>query len=422
MQYVWQFRLWPTADMVTVDGERIEVLDPGVLNTDAGPDFFNAKVMIGGQLWIGNVEIHIRASDWMRHGHATDPAYDSVVLHVVERDDAPVYRSDGQKIPQMVMTCAADFSQRYHQMVNNPARELPCAPELGAVPGLCVSDWVTALGFERMQAKADRVLDMLERSNGSWANAIYVTAARALGFGVNAEPFELLALTTPLRDMLRHSDSSLALEAMLFGQAGMLGEGAAEDGDYPARLADEYRFMAAKYGLAPSPNIMWKMARMRPQNSPHRRIAALAAMVRGGFAMGSRLLAVESEADARALFDISLSGFWAQHYNFTAAGAGARAFSQSSISVLIINVAVPVLYAYGTFVNDRRRQELAVDLLQSLKPERNSITDIFERAGLKIADAFASQAFIQLRKEYCLPRKCLYCRIGHKLLSAKAKR
>lgn len=420
MQYVWQFRLWPTADMVTVDGERIEVLDPGLLNTNAGPDFFNAKVMIGSQLWIGNVEIHLRASDWMRHGHDADPAYDSVVLHVVENDDAPVHRSNGQKIPQMVMTCAADFSERYHRMVNNPARELPCAPELGAVPQLCVSDWITALAYERMQAKADRVLDLLGRFNGSWTHAIYATTARALGFGVNAEPFELLALTTPLKDLLRHSDSALALEAMLFGQAGMLKPGAAEG--YEAQLAEEYRFLAAKYGLSPSPNIMWKMARMRPQNSPHRRIAALAAMVRGGFTIGSRLLAVESEAEARSLFDITLSGFWARHFNFASAGAGARAFSQGSISVLIINVAVPVLYAYGSFVNDPRRQELAVDLLQSLKPERNSITDVFERAGLKIADAFASQACIQLRKEYCLPRKCLYCRIGHKLLSAKAKR
>lgn len=419
MQYVWQFRLWPTQDMVTVDGERIEVLDPGTLNTNAGPDFFNAKVMIGGQLWIGNIEIHIRASDWERHGHTADPAYDSVVLHVVEKDDAPVFRSNGQKIPQMVMTCAADFSQSYHQMVNNPARELPCAPELDTVPKLCVADWVTSLGYERLQAKADRVMEMVARYNGSWANAIYATTARALGFGVNAEPFELLALTTPLRDLLHHSDSMLSLEAMLFGQAGLL---STEGQGYEARLGEEYRFLAAKYGLRPSPNIMWKMARMRPQNSPHRRIAALAAMVRGGFGIGSRLLAVESEAQARQLFDITLQGFWAMHCNFSSSGAGARAFSQSSITVLIINVAVPVLYAYGTFVNDARRQELAVDMLQSLKPERNSITEVFERAGLPIPDAFSSQAFIQLRKEYCLPRKCLYCRIGHKLLSAKAKR
>lgn len=424
MQYVWRFRLWPPSVMFTVAGERIDVIDPGELNRGSGPDFFNAKISIGGQMWVGNVEIHVRASDWMRHGHQHDRAYDNVVLHVVEVDDCPVYRTDGQLIPQMVMQCAANFSQQYAQMVQNPSLELPCAPELPQVPQINISDWICALGYERLQAKADRVLAHVRATDGNWTEAIYVTLARALGFGTNSEPFELLARTTPLKALLHHSDEVDALESILFGQAGLLaGLEGSQDG-YIRRLLEDYAFYSAKYGLQPSNSICWKMARMRPQNFPHRRIAALARFVAGGFRFGNSLFAIKTEEDARALFGISLDGFWARHYTLTDSGAGAspRAFSQASISVLIINVVAPLLYAMGQETGDTARQEIATDLLQRLKPEQNSIIDIFARGGIKANSAFASQALIQLRREYCVPRKCLFCRIGHRVLSRKAVR
>lgn len=422
MQYVWRFRLWPPSAMVTVDGQRIDVIDPGELNRGSGPDFFNAKISIGGQMWIGNVEIHVRASDWMRHGHDSDRAYDNVVLHVVEIDDCPIYRTDGQLIPQMVMRCAADFSQRYAQMVGNPALELACAAELPSVPQINISDWICALGYERLQAKADRALALARE--GGWMEAIYVILARALGFGTNAEPMELLARTTPLKALLRHSDEVSAVEAMLFGQAGLLaGQEASEDG-YVQRLCADYAFYSAKYGLHPSTGVCWKMARMRPQNFPHRRIAALARFVAGGFRFGSRVLAVTNEEDARALLDLRLDGYWARHFSLSDSGVGStpRAFSYSSATVLIINVVAPLLYAFGQETGDTRRQEAAADLLHQLKPEQNSIIDIFARAGLSADSAFSSQALIQLRREYCVPRKCLFCRIGHRLLSHKAVR
>lgn len=424
MQYVWRFRLWPPSVMATVDGQRIDVIDPGELNRGSGPDFFNAKISIGGQMWIGNVEIHVRASDWMRHGHDSDRAYDNVVLHVVEVDDCPVYRSDGQLIPQMVMRCAADFSQRYAQMVDNPGLELACAAELPGMPQIHISDWICALGYERLQAKADRALAMVHDGDGGWMQAIYVTLARALGFGNNAEPMELLARTTPLKALLRHSDEVTAVEAMLFGQAGLLaGHEASEDG-YVQRLCSDYAFYSAKYGLHPSAGVCWKMARMRPQNFPHRRIAALARFVAGGFRFGSRVLAVSNEEEARELFGMRLDGYWARHFSLSDSGVGStpRAFSQSSATVLIINVVAPLLYAFGQETGDTRRQEAAADLLQHLKPESNSIIDIFARAGLVADSASASQALIQLRREYCVPRKCLFCRIGHRLLSHKAMR
>lgn len=431
MQYVWRFRLWPPREMSTVDGRRIDVIDPGTLNRDAGPDFFNAKVSIGGQMWVGNIEMHIRASDWMRHGHDGDSAYDSVVLHVVEKDDMPVHRTNGELIPQMVMRCARDFSEKYNRLVNDPVLELPCSRHLHKLPPLYVTDWITALGHERLFTKSDRVLDLVKHLCGNWAEAIYITLARSLGFGINSEPFELLARTTPLKILLRHSDSTESIEAILFGQAGLLGSPA---DDYSKHLASEYAFFSAKYGLRPSSNISWKMARLRPSNFPHRRIAALAHLIGRGFPMSELLTQQCSPSEMRSLLSVTFRGYWSTHYAFGCEAEPLRkenedcarknlpqlqprAFGYQSIALIIINTIVPVAYAYGEYTGDTTRQEMAKEMLQQLKPENNSIVDIFRRAGLEADCAFASQALIQLRKEYCVPRKCLFCRIGHKILS-----
>lgn len=423
MQYVWQFRLWPTRDMVTVDGKRVEVIDPGTINRDAGPDFFNAKISIDGQLWIGNVEIHVRASDWHRHGHDADPAYDTVILHVVEKDDCRINRKNGREMPQMTMECAPDFSAKYHALVNDPVRQLACSSEIAAIPPINRLDWITSLGYQRLQQKADRVKAYVKKFDGAWLDAIYVTLARALGFGTNAEPFELLAASTPIRHILRHSDAGELIEAILFGQAGLLGPSTGEI-EYHDLLVEHYRFLAAKYRLRPSQNIMWKMSRMRPQNMPHRRIAAFAHMLRDSFPLSHAILNLENLEDAYRLFDFSLDGYWARHYSFTAQPSAptVRAFSRASASVLIINCIAPVLYAYGENIGDASMQQRATEILQQLPPEQNSIIRIFDQAGVKAANAFDGQALIHLRKEYCAPRKCLFCRWGHRLLSAKVKR
>lgn len=424
MQYVWEQRLWPVRDMSTVDGRRIVVLDPGVLNHDSGPDFFNAKVIIDGQHWSGNVEIHVKASDWYAHHHDKDKAYDSVVLHVVDVDDASVYRSNGEKIPQMVMKCAPDFSKRYTDMVFNPLRELPCGGEISSLPSIYVTDWLTSLGFERLYTKSDRIMGLLERCNGDWAEVLYVTLARALGFSTNSEPFEMLALSTPLRHMLHYTDSLMSVEAILFGQAGLLTGLDNSPEPYVAALCREYRFLQAKYQLQPSKNIMWKMARMRPQNFPHRRIAALARMICSNALTSNAIIEAKNEDAARRIFNLRLDGFWADHFNFSGASpmVSATAMSNSSITVLLINVVVPMIFAYATSRGDDRRREFAVDLLHKLKPESNRIIETFCRAGLIAHDAFNSQALIQLKRQYCEGRKCLYCRVGHKLLSMKVKR
>ncbi len=425
MQYVWQHRLWLPSDMKTVDGVRVDVLDPGLLNTGSGPDFFNAKIRIGDRLWAGNVEIHVRASDWHRHGHDSDAAYDSVVLHVVEHDDTRICRTNGETIEQLVMPCAADFSKEYHAMVNNPAADLMCAGFIDTLPRVYLTDWFAALAYERLYMKADRVERYLKLSGGDWDSAIYITLARALGFGTNSEPFERLAIATPLRAMMRHYDSPELVEGALFGQAGLL-EGADEgspEHDYCMRLAAEHDFFTRKYDLAPVLYPGWKTGRMRPQNQPHRRIAALAAMVCRGFDIGRRIFAITSVDDARALFDINLSPFWSKHFSFaTEAPMSQKAFSASSVNTLLINVVAPLLHAYGSLTGRSTLCEKATDLLQALPPENNMLVRVFTSSGIACDDALTSQAMVQLRNEYCHPRKCLYCRIGHRYLAQKALR
>lgn len=422
LQYLWEHRLWPYGSLRTTDGRRVDVVDQGRRNPDAGPDFFNAKIRIGTQEWAGNVEIHVNASDWMRHGHHNDRAYDSVVLHVVGRSDCDVTRPDGSVIPQLELPYVDDYRARYDAMVYNPA-DPACGSELPAVAPMYITDWMTALGYERLHEKADRVAEVLGRLNGDWQAAAYVVLARALGFSTNSDAFERVARATPLRYLLKHSNDIQLVEAALFGQAGFLtldGITDPAERDYMQRLIDDYGFMCAKYGLQAPESPGWKMARMRPANFPHRRIAALAGMIAGGFSFGRRFAHVENEAQARALFEVEIRGYWVDHFRFGQRSVYSPvAFSKDTVTSLLINVVVPLLYAYGSHYGNDAIMQRAVELLQGLQPEDNSLVRIFTGLGLQCDDAFTSQAMIQLRRAYCEPRKCLYCRIGHRLLSAK---
>ena len=423
MHYVWKHRLWHPEKMLTVDGRSVRIIDPGQHNMNAGPDFFNAKISIDGHLWAGDVEIHVRASDWHRHHHDNDRAYDSVILHVVDYDDTFITRSNGEVIPQMRMPCNPEFHQHFTNLVNRADLDLPCCDTIAAMPPLYLTDWLASLAYERIYDKSDRILELLKRMSGDWESTCYVTLARALGFGVNGQPFELLALSLPLRFIGKHSDSLTSIEALLFGQSGLLDEPSAQTDSYAASLKREYDFLAHKFGLRKPQALGWKMSRMRPANFPHRRIAIFAAMLHGGFRMVNRMLDIASREDADALLNPPLSGYWTTHFTF-GREAPTRTFvmSKSSIDGLIINVVAPLMFAYGQSHDRPELSDKAIDLLQALPAEHNSIVDLFKRAGIKVADAFASQAVMQLRRNYCQQKKCLYCRIGHRRLAARSSR
>lgn len=421
MQYVWKHRLWRSEDMVTNTGKKVRVVDPGLLNTDAGPDFFNAKIEIDGHMWVGNVEMHYRATDWKRHRHDSDKAYDSVILHVVAKDDAPVRRTNGELIPQLVLEVSPQFNADYASLVGATI-EVPCATKIKQVPHLTIVEWVEGLAFERLHGKVERIHQLLDSFNGSWEDVCYVTLARNFGFGINNDAFERLARRTPLRLLGKHSDSVLQIEALLFGQAGMLDAQKPGMDSYYNQLCTEYAFLSNKFQLTPMEKESWKLFRIRPQNFPYRRIAMLAQFIEGGFRMMNRILEAEGEKEMRALFEVELSGYWTKHYTFGKPNERATAtLSRSSTDIILINTVAPLLYAYGELTGNYEMTDKAIKLLEDLRAESNSIVSHFVAYGIDCPDALTSQALVQLKREYCDARKCIYCKIGHHLLGKAAR-
>jgi len=415
-QYLWKSRMFGKR-LAGPDGTEVEVIDPGSHNMDSGPDFFNSKIRMDGAEWAGNVEIHVKASDWYRHGHDTDPAYDNVILHVVGVSDRRVRRSDGTLIPQVEITMPEDFFRTYAMLSSEPSG-IRCASRINTLPPLAVTDWLESLSVERVQKKSEKVLTICKECGGDWEQTCFIMLARGLGFGLNSEPFEMLARSIPLKVLHHHSDNPLQLDSILFGQAGMLDSSLHIFDEYYQLLCREYYFLARKYGLRPMRPGLWKYARTRPQNFPHRRIAFLSKACEGGFSLFSKILdSRSSEERMRSLFGWKLGGYWHSHFSFDVdARSVADTLSQASVSLLLINTVVPLLYACGSMRGDMDIAEKAVDMLSSLPAEVNTITRRWAQLGLVAENAMRSQALIHLLRDYCETRKCLYCRFGHRLL------
>ncbi|MDE6009751.1 MAG: DUF2851 family protein [Muribaculaceae bacterium] len=415
-QFLWQHTMLGRR-ITDSDSRSIEIIDPGILNTDSGPDFFNAKIKIDNTVWIGNIEIHIKASDWYRHNHHTDSSYDNIILHVVGIDDARIRRQDGSLIPQVVIPLPPDFCHTYNHLSMHPAH-LRCASYLSSLPKLTVTDWLESLAIERLRMKSERVINTLQSTGNDWEQTCFITLARALGFGLNSDPFEMLARSLPLRILHHHSDNPLQLQALLFGQAAMLDQSLHIFDEFYQLLCREYYFLARKYGLRPMRPGLWKYARTRPQNFPHRRIALLAKACEGGFSMLSLIIdRIRKKEDVSKLFDWRLEGYWHTHSSFDAdARSGSDGLSGASVTLLMINTVIPLIYAYAATRGEIELGEYALALLETLPAENNSIIREWNGYGLRSENAMRSQALLQLRREYCEPRKCLRCRFGHHLL------
>lgn len=416
MQYLWQHKLQLRPGMTTTDGRAIEIIDPGRLNADSGPDFFNAKIKLDGETWVGNIELHIKASDWYRHRHDTDRAYDSVILHVVAVDDITVNISNGRVLPQLLLPCTPAAVESYARLQAGAPVELPCAAAIRAMSSLHLTDWLSSLAFERVNDKVDRLNDLSITLGGDWEEVAYVALARALGFSINSDPFERLARSLPLRYIRKHADNIDYVEAMLMGQSGLLATASPNNG-YARQLARDYEFLTYKFQLQ-APGLQWRMSRLRPANAPFRRIALLARILCSRTSLLSHILAVRTIDEARALFSRPLRGYWATHYTLDTtepeeAGRFPTALSRASVVSLIINVVIPLIYARGLLTDSQELLTTAMELLEALPAEQNRLTAIFQAADLTPANALQSQAMIQLRRNYCETAKCLYCRFGH---------
>lgn len=414
LHYVWKHLLDRSHDMVTHDGRKVRVIDPGLRNTDAGPDFFNAKINIDGTVWVGNVEIHDKSSDWYAHGHDGDRAYDNVILHVCKVVDRPIVRGDGEEIPQLVLDVPPHVMMNYEDLKR--AEMVPaCFRIVESLPTLVKHSWLSSLAVERLKAKTDSIFARLERFGGNWEDVFFISLARNFGFGVNGDSFERWASQLPYRAMDKHRDSLRQIESFMFGVSGLLGDGTADE--YQSGLLDEYSYLRHKFSLPEMPDFSWKLLRMRPGNFPHVRIAQLASIYQSSPSLFSKVLDCILLDEFRGLFKRGTSDYWHTHYTFGRETAGGkRQLSNRSADLVIINTVVPFLYAYGMHVGAEAFCDKATRLLESVDAEDNYMIRNWERAGLHPENAMDTQALIQLSREYCEKRKCFFCRFGYEYL------
>jgi hypothetical protein len=437
LHYTWKHKLFPLKSLQTTDGREVEVIDVGLSNRNAGPDFFNAKVKIDGTLWVGNVEIHQRSSDWYSHGHEKDAHYNNVVLHVVGSADTDVYTQDGKQLPQLLLSVPTQVEQHYRELLATDQYP-PCYRIIPSLSKLTVHAWMSALQTERLERKTQDINQRVKLCDGSWEAAYFVTLARNYGFGINGEAFETWAKSIPLHAVDHHRDDLFQIEAIFLGQAGLLDVNAipekyqqeAMNEGYFAKLRNEYQYLAHKFSLTPIDAHLWRFLRLRPQNFPHIRIVQLANLYYQRKAGLSALLTCKTIKEAQELLKTQVTPYWETHYLFGSSpstlnpqpspslhreGRGGS-LSPFSLNLLMINTVVPMLFAYGRYKGDERLCDRAFDFLEQLKAENNHIVRMWQQCGLAVTNAGDSQALIQLKNEYCDKKDCLRCRIGYEYM------
>ncbi|MBC8342766.1 MAG: DUF2851 family protein [Bacteroidetes bacterium] len=415
LHFIWKYQLFKSTDLKTNEGESIQIIHQGLLNQDAGPDFSQAKVKIGETVWAGNIELHVNSSDWFKHKHHADPAYQNVILHVVYEIDSD--RIHDLHCPTLSLSEFMNMNLiNYHQYLMQNRQWIPCLSQLHQVDPLSKLTWQNRLLVIRFERKYAQIQLSLAANESDWQQSFYEHLAKSFGYKVNADAFENLATRTPFKLFSWHKNNLLQIEALLFGQSGLLPTIAKDS--YTQTLVKEYEFLKSKYGLTPLSKTTWKFARMRPSNFPTIRISQLAYLLSKSSSLFSKITEITQLSELYHLFQTEASYYWAEHYQFDQVSNQKRRkkLGVSSIHILLINSVIPFLFAFGKEKQLEHLVERSIDFIETLKAENNAITNRMHEIGFENKNAAHSQALIELYTHYCKNKKCLECNMGTSLL------
>jgi len=414
LHFIWQNKLYePITE--TCKGQNIEILNPGLHNNDAGPDFSNSLVVIDGVKWAGNVEIHIKSSDWKRHNHQQNPNYHNVILHVVFHNDTTITLPNGRELPQVILKFSENLYEKYIEW-NSAKNQIPCHNDVVDVNSFFLSTWLHRMLIERLENKIIVINSMFLANNKSYEQTLFQLIAHYLGPKINALPFENLARSIPLNLIAKHKNSLLQIEALCFGQAGFLSQ---KDINHPyfIKLQSEYQFLQNKFRLKPMDLSIWKFSRLRPSNFPTIRIAQLAMLIYKSTHLFSKTMKADSVAQIKSFFNITASSFWTTHYQFHKESISRdKNLGESAINTIIINALLPLMFFSAKQNGNQELMQKAIEFYETLPAEKNNIVQKWKNIELKINSAYQSQAFIQLKSNYCDKYKCLDCELGNRIL------
>ena len=412
LQYIWQFQYFNKSELQTTAGEKVQIIHPGTINTHQGPDFADAKMLIDGTTWAGNIELHLQTSLWHQHGHHTDKNYNNVILHVVWQDDEPLKQLNIPVI-ELHQRVSNHLILKYQEWMEKTSF-IPCENAIAQVRILTWQAWLDRLLAERLTRKAEIVFAFLHQTNNNWEDAFWWLLAKNFGARVNAEAFEQIARSIPLKILAKHKNNLLQLEALMLGQAGLLSEHSIED--YAIMLSKEYSFLKHKYKLQPI-HITPMFLRMRPGNFPTIRLAQLAMLVHHSSHLFSKIKEAENAAEIMEWLNVTANDYWHYHYRLDEQSSfKPKNLGRSMINNIIINTMAPVMYAYGRYHQQEIYKEKALKWLESCVAENNTITNGYQQLGIKNLSAADSQALIELKNEYCNYKRCLECAVGNAII------
>jgi hypothetical protein len=411
LQFIWQHLYFNRDQLLTVQQEPVQIISQGLLNTNQGPDFQHAKLLINNVTWAGAIELHLKTTDWHKHGHTNDEHYSNVILHVVYVHD----ETDASSVPVLELKnrISTSLLQRYAQMMEQSSF-IACENQLSQVNAIVWDNWKERMLAERLQQKNEHIQNILQRTNRHWEEAFWQLLARNFGSPLNGEAFEAIAQTLPVILLAKHKNQIHQLEALLLGQAGLLQGEFAED--YPIMLQKEYKFLQQKHQLKPIDHPI-HFLRMRPSNFPTIRVAQLAMLIHQSNHLFSKVMEAKTLDAIRQMFSVTANDYWHYHYMLNEESAfRKKQLGKTMIDNLLINTVIPLLFVYANEQRNEPAKEKAIQWLQQMPKEKNSITQQWEQAGATHQSAFDSQALLYLKKNYCVTKRCLHCAVGNNIL------